>query len=158
MTIERVPNAQSPTTKRWSEERRVNYTDEDGATIVNDAYASVDIPSAEPPGAGNGLRSLGYERITLECAITQGGGALTTVYLLAEISHDGTSWFEHYEDEAGTGVLARKVYEVPVGAATAAVAFEVPALGKRMRWKAWANVASAGSRLTVRATRHMNAS
>lgn len=159
----RVPNTPSPAGLRQKEMRGTRYVDPPphNAVLAHTEYSEAAAAATEVAAEfGDQFGSLGYERVTFLCSVVK--GAATTLHLLVQASNlqdqeQADDWYDLWADEAGTGVLARKVYDVAL-AADAQVAFVVPTVGRYMRVKVWMDGADAASRVTVKAIRHADSS
>jgi len=122
---ERIPSSRSRS-RRVSETRAQNYEEaaaEGHAVEVWDGaeHGNVGVLGAEVAMSwGPQLFVPGYERVHLATDIDFGdvGNDMTTAFIVAQGSPVGGEaaehWYDLYADEALTGVLVRKVWEVPL--------------------------------------------
>ena len=153
---ERVPSAQTGKARRFSEVRATNLTDPkpDNAAAAHAADPTASTEAGAVFGAG--LRVLGYERLTLLLDWEQ--GAATAFHVLPQVaSLDAEAEYaDLYTDEAGDGVLVRKVFDLTV-AADGQIAFAITTAGVQMRFKVWADAADGDTNHTLKVVRHMDA-
>ncbi len=158
------------TGQRWGQIRSTNYEEpvvapagqagsleRPGASLVQEDYAETDTVAEGSADYGPALRVSGFERLTL--FVTHTAGTTTTaVHIGVQTSSNGNDWHDLYADEAGTGVLVRKVFDLTT-AADLAAAFNMPTSGRFMRFKVWTSGSNrSGSRVTLHARRIMDAS
>ena len=145
---------------RLAEVRRTNHAEEGGSAVVHNAYAAANPPTAEDVNAwGKSLIVFGYDRVALQADITK--GSATGIFLVIQVSDTGgpetAEWRDLYADAAGDGVLARKIYSLSVTADMRS-AFVISTIGRYMRFNVYAATSGTNCRITVKATRHMDAS
>jgi hypothetical protein len=165
----RHANAQSPKALRFSELRRLNYTDPRGfnAQQAHILYWTHDadgqpvavptqVPATEAAAAfGAPFKVLGYERLSL--LIDAVKGAMTDVNVLVQAGHlnsvGADFWYDVYEGAYGT--LTRGVITRPLTVDTQ-FATVIDTCGVFMRFKVWGTNADAASFARVQAVRHMD--
>lgn len=147
----RAPSAQS-TGRLWRQIRDMNYeapvierdAGDDGVVhrpgfwTAHDDYESADTEAEGSAEFGPAIRTDGYDRVVALLDHTA-GTTQTGIQVVAQVSHSENApdaeWFDLYEDEAGTGVLVRKIYEIAHSSGDLNASFVFPALGRYMRFK-----------------------
>lgn len=163
--IIRVPNEQSRS-RRVYETRRVNYEEASSEyrVVLNSEFAAADTTAEGGASFGSAVLVDGYER--LHVYLEHVAGTTTTAVHVAvqcatwddknPVAAD-LQWFDLYEDEAGTGALVRKVYDLTTSA-DAKVSWKIPRIARFMRFKVWTTGANrAGSRILLLGSRIMEA-
>lgn len=158
----RTPSAVSKV-RRCKEIRELAYVDEKpGALTIHDDYESVALPATEGAAAwGDPFRVFGYDNLTALLHMTKAAGTLTAVNVAVQVSYvpnpTNSEWYDLYEDEAGDGVLVRKVYVTSIAVAELRVGWHMPVRGKNMRVKLWGTTADGDSRAIMRVIRSQDA-
>lgn len=152
---------------RSTEVRRTNYEESAKTGHVYEAWSDggADLTDEATAEWGPAAVMPGYERLHLhlDFVFGDGGNDITTVFIAAQASPNGKAadqhWYDVYADEAATGALVRKVWEISV----AAVGPERVAwpdqlrVSRYMRFKVWANgTTRTDSRATLSAQRVMD--
>lgn len=157
--IYRTPNAQSKA-MRIEEVRRLNHG-EDPATDYAVLVFDSDGDTTDEAGAVWGPPILvdGFERIALHLRFVYGGSDVSAVHVAMQASHAGgdDQWYDVCADEAGDGVLVRKVFDLAVTSDAQVAWTDQRRVSRLMRFKVWTTGTDrTGSVAELRAVRVMD--
>ena len=99
----------------------------------------------------------GFERFHLFADFTHGGD-ITAIHVGMQTSqHKGSDWYDVHSDEAGDGVLVRKVFDLTTAVDAKPAWSDLRRVGRYMRFKAWTDGSDrSGSALILRGARVMD--
>lgn len=153
----RIPTAQSPRSLRVGERRRNNHLDPGGWTTLLDLTGPLVVEASADWSQAYFVS--GYDDVSLFADFTKGSadGFRVAMQVARSQSSVDANWFDYYFDEAGDGLLVRKVYaHDPAG--DVRVVWSFPVAFPQMRFKLWGTGASlASSAAKLHAARHMRA-
>jgi hypothetical protein len=144
------------------ETRRKNYEEaaDEYRVVLHSEAAEADTKAEGAAAWGPAILVDGYERLHAYLAFVHDGdiSAVHVAMQCATWDDKGTTdpqWYDLYEDEAGTGVVVRKVYDF-TATADIKVAWKIPRVARFMRFKVWTTGTDrADSRAILRASRVM---